>query len=119
MRGIYQGERVSNIGSFVLFLQSPAGMMCMILIIVGIFGIPVMERKIEKEELKRLAILLALQEKKDEEELLKKAEPKVEETEPQKEYYFVRCGHCCPYTCPYACPYKQGFSEQSDCSQMQ
>ena len=31
LRGIYRGERVSFLGSLVLFLQSPAGWLCILL----------------------------------------------------------------------------------------
>jgi signal peptidase I len=57
MKGIYQGDRIPFVGSFVLFMQSPAGYMCVILIILGVIGISLMERKLEKEKLRRLHFL--------------------------------------------------------------
>lgn len=58
MKGIYRGQKLPFVGSFVLFLQSPAGYMCMALIILVNVALPIMERKIDKEEQKRLAFLL-------------------------------------------------------------
>ena len=57
MRGIYRGERVPFVGSFVAFMQSPAGYLCVLLIVFGIVAIPLMEKKIEKEKWKRLLII--------------------------------------------------------------
>lgn len=59
MKAIYRGERIPYVGSFVAFLQSPAGWLCIILIIVAIIASPIVEKKIEKEKRKRLAIILA------------------------------------------------------------
>lgn len=56
MRGIYRGERVPFIGSFIVFMQSPAGYLCFLLLIFGVVAIPLMERKIEREKLKRVWI---------------------------------------------------------------
>lgn len=60
MKGIYYGERLPFVGSFILFLQSPAGYMCMALILLVNIVQPLMGRKIEKETQKRMAILLRL-----------------------------------------------------------
>lgn len=49
MRSIYQGERVRFIGSFVLFLQSPIGYLCILLIAVTSIAVPLMERSLEDE----------------------------------------------------------------------
>ncbi len=119
MRAIYKGTRIPYVGSFVTFLQSPAGYICILLIVFGVVSLPLLDKKIEKEKAKRLALLLAMQQKEKEEELLKKVESESRENEPQKEYYFVRCARCCPYTCPYVCPYKQELAEKSECSKMQ
>lgn len=58
MKAIYKGEKIENVGSFVTFLQSPAGYMCILLVFLGIIFIPIMEHKIEKEQKIRLRILL-------------------------------------------------------------
>ena len=58
MRAIYRGERIRFIGSFVYFLQSPAGYMCIILVLFGVIAIPTMDNKLEKEKEKRLQLLL-------------------------------------------------------------
>lgn len=57
MRAIYRGERVRFIGSFVLFMQSPAGWLCILLTVFAIVSIPLVEKKIERERLKRLKAL--------------------------------------------------------------
>lgn len=57
MRAIYGGKRVPYVGSFVSFLQSPAGWMCMILMVIAIVATPIIEKKIEKAKKARLASL--------------------------------------------------------------
>ena len=58
MRGIYLGERVPFAGSFIMFLQSPAGYFCILLVIIGIVLIPIVEKKFEKAEKERLQLIL-------------------------------------------------------------
>lgn len=58
IKGIYRGERIEHIGSLVSFMQSPAGWMCIILVVVATIATPIIEKKIEKEEAKRLKIAL-------------------------------------------------------------
>ena len=58
MRAIYRAERVPFVGSFIMFLQSPAGWLCILLIIFAIVATPIVEKKIEREKQKRLAWLL-------------------------------------------------------------
>lgn len=57
MRGIYEGERVPFVGSFVLFMQSPAGWLCILLVLFAIITTPIVEKKLEREKLARLAIM--------------------------------------------------------------
>lgn len=57
MKAIYRGKRIPYIGSFVSFLQSPAGWMCMILIVVAIVATPILEKKIAKAKAERYALL--------------------------------------------------------------
>ena len=57
IQAIYRGKRIPYIGSFVSFLQSPAGWMCMILIVVAIVATPILEKKIAKAKAERYALL--------------------------------------------------------------
>jgi signal peptidase I len=57
MRGIYRGERIPFVGSFVMFMQSPAGWMCIILVIVASVAAPIMGRRLENKKQARLAAL--------------------------------------------------------------
>ncbi len=57
MKGIYKGEKIPFIGSFILFMQSPAGWMCILLVVVSIIALPILEKKIEKAKKQRLAFL--------------------------------------------------------------
>lgn len=59
MKAIYKGQRIPHVGSFIAFLQSPAGYMCFILVFLGVIFIPLMDKKIEKEKSKRLRFVLA------------------------------------------------------------
>ena len=54
MKGIYKGKRVPYVGSFISFMQSPAGWLCILLIVIAFVATPIMEKKIEKEREKRL-----------------------------------------------------------------
>ena len=56
MRAIYRGERVPFIGSFVLFLQSPAGWLCILLIVFAMIATPILENLIQKEKDKRILL---------------------------------------------------------------
>ena len=74
MQGIYEGTRIPFVGSFILFLQSPAGWLSVILIIFAMIVTPIVERLIENEKRKRLALLFPSE---PEEE-----QPCIEEEEP-------------------------------------
>jgi len=54
MKGIYEGFRIPFIGSFVLFLQSPAGWLCVLLVIFAMISTPIVEKKIKEETDKRV-----------------------------------------------------------------
>lgn len=43
LRAIYRGERIGYVGSFILFMQSPAGWMCALLILVAMIATPILE----------------------------------------------------------------------------
>ena len=47
MQGIYTGDRIPYVGSFVLFLQSPAGWLCILLVIYAMIATPLIDMKIE------------------------------------------------------------------------
>lgn len=69
MRGIYKGVRIPFVGSFILFLQSPAGWLCVLLVIFSMVVTPIMEKKIkEATENRILAISNQSQETAKEEE---------------------------------------------------
>ncbi len=57
MRGIYGGSRIPFIGSFVMFMQSPAGYLCVILVLVAIIATPIAEKKTKKEKYLRLVAM--------------------------------------------------------------
>ncbi len=63
MKAIYRGENVPYLGSFVAFLQSPAGWLCIILIVVAMIASPVFDKKISRAMDERYAQLLAMQKK--------------------------------------------------------
>lgn len=54
MKAIYKGNRIPYVGSFVLFLQSAAGYLCISLILFYLIATPILENKLEKTKIKRL-----------------------------------------------------------------
>lgn len=54
MRAIYRDERVPFIGSFISFMQSPAGYLCILLTLFAVIATPITEKKIEEEKQLRL-----------------------------------------------------------------
>ena len=54
MRGIYRNQRVPFIGSFVTFMQSPAGWLCILLVVGSLVLVPMLEKKLEREKQLRL-----------------------------------------------------------------
>lgn len=59
MKGIYRGDRIPFAGSAVLFLQSPAGWLCVLLMLFALVASPFVERKIMQERQKRLMLVEA------------------------------------------------------------
>lgn len=55
MQGIYEGNRIPFIGSFILFLQSPAGWLCVLLVIFSMVATPIVEKKIKEATEKRIS----------------------------------------------------------------
>jgi predicted transport protein len=54
MKGIYRGERIPFIGSFVMFMQSPAGYLCILLVLFVLIALPIAEKKILNVKIARL-----------------------------------------------------------------
>ncbi len=54
MKGIYRGERIPFIGSFVMFMRSPAGYLCILLVLFVLIALPIAEKKILKAKMARL-----------------------------------------------------------------
>lgn len=59
MRGIWTGLRIPFVGSFALFMQSPAGWLCIFLIFAAVIVTPIAEAKLKKAKRERLQCLLA------------------------------------------------------------
>ena len=59
MVAIYRGERIPFVGSFVKFMQSPAGMICILLVLFAMIAGPLVDKKLAKERAARLAIITA------------------------------------------------------------
>lgn len=59
MQGIYRGERIPFVGSFILFMQSPAGWLCVILVLFAIIAAPILEKRLEEAARLRLLVLEA------------------------------------------------------------
>ena len=57
MVGIYTGDKVEHIGSFVVFLQSPPGWLCVIFVVFMIFFVPFVEKLIQIEKDKRYRLI--------------------------------------------------------------
>ncbi|MBQ8345424.1 MAG: hypothetical protein IJY42_04060 [Clostridia bacterium] len=54
IKAIYRGQHVPFVGSFVFFMQSPAGWLCFLLIVFGMIWASVLERKLIDEKEVRL-----------------------------------------------------------------
>ena len=57
MRGIYRGEKIPFVGSFVMFMQSPAGYLCILLVLTALIVTPIMEKRLESEKAKRMKLI--------------------------------------------------------------
>jgi hypothetical protein len=58
MRAIYRGKHVKYVGSCIIFLQSPAGYMCFLLLVIEMLASPLMEKRLRRAEKRRLKITL-------------------------------------------------------------
>lgn len=54
IKGIYRNEKIPFVGSFILFMQSPAGWLCILLVVFAIIATPIAEKKIFAVEDARL-----------------------------------------------------------------
>lgn len=59
MRGLYSGNRIRFVGSFILFMQSPAGWICILLVLFAMIATPIIEKKLKEEKALRLELLKA------------------------------------------------------------
>lgn len=60
MRAIYRGDRIKYVGSFFAFMQSPAGYLCVLLVIFAVIGTPIAEKKLlraKQERLEQLGVI--------------------------------------------------------------
>ena len=62
MKAIYRGKRIPHLGSFFAFLQSPAGYLCVLLIVFAVFATPIAEKKLWQAKLARLREIGFIQE---------------------------------------------------------
>lgn len=85
MKGIYRGERVSFLGSFVVFMQSPAGYLCFGAIIFTCAAYPFLAKKINAATTRRIGVLENSTEKKFDSEEKKEPERTVIPDTPQRQ----------------------------------
>ncbi len=57
IKGIYSNKRIPFIGSFILFMQSPAGWFCIALVIVAMIFTPILKKGVDRETQQRLIAL--------------------------------------------------------------
>ena len=57
MRGIYRNERIPFVGSFIMFMQSPAGYLCILLVVIAVIATPILEKRLERTKAKRMHLL--------------------------------------------------------------
>lgn len=65
MRGIYHDERVPFVGSFISFMQSPAGYLCILLTVFAIVAAPLLEKKLAYEKMVRLQEIRGMKKEKE------------------------------------------------------
>ena len=56
MKAIYRGERIPYVGSFITFMQSPAGVICAIFVFVAMLAAPLLECLFAYKKKKRIDI---------------------------------------------------------------
>lgn len=60
MRAIYKGDRIPYVGSFFAFMQSPAGYLCILLVIFAVVATPIAEKKLWEAKVARLKQIEAI-----------------------------------------------------------
>ncbi|MBE6581893.1 MAG: hypothetical protein E7648_01350 [Ruminococcaceae bacterium] len=58
MKSIYRDERMPNIGSLVFFMQSPAGILCILLLVFTLIAMPIIDNLFMKKEYERVKIMV-------------------------------------------------------------
>ncbi len=58
MKSIYRDERIPNIGSLVFFMQSPAGILCILLLVFTLIAMPIIDNLFMKKEYERVKIMV-------------------------------------------------------------
>lgn len=58
MRSIYRDERMPNVGSFVFFMQSPAGILCILLLVFTLIVTPIIDDLFLKKEYERVTVMV-------------------------------------------------------------
>lgn len=58
MRSIYRDERIPNVGSFVFFMQSPAGILCILLLVFTLIVTPIIDELFLKKEYERVTVMV-------------------------------------------------------------
>ena len=48
IKAIYLNERIQFVGSFVFFMRSPAGWLCLLLVLFAMISTPIVEKRIDK-----------------------------------------------------------------------
>lgn len=54
MLAIYRGEKIPYVGSFFAFMQSPAGYLCILLVVFAMIATPIVEKKFSVAKIERL-----------------------------------------------------------------
>ena len=80
IKGIYKGDRVPFVGSFILFMQSPAGWLCIILVVGAMIVTPILEKKLNKVKNERLIAIGVIEVEESIEQVASTSTEDVEET---------------------------------------
>lgn len=57
MQAIYRGEKIPYVGSFFAFMQSPAGYLCILLVVFAVVATPIVEKKFWTAKVERLKVI--------------------------------------------------------------
>lgn len=64
MHAIYKGKHIKYVGSFFAFMQSPAGYLCLLLVVFAIIATPIAEKKLLEAKTERLIKIGVIDEEK-------------------------------------------------------